>query len=97
MDSKVLKASVQEGNFLSPIYKPGTEYLRRQDLPTVYLPNGAIYIFSVAKFLMQNGIPRDRSVPFVMTQEESFDIDTEADLRQCSRILMGMPDRRNYD
>ena len=97
IDSKVLKASIQTGNYLSPIYQAGTEYKRRQDLPTVFLPNGAIYIFRVKQFLVDNTIPCERVIPFMMNLEDSFDIDTEADLRHCSRVLLGMPERRNNE
>ncbi|GAB1266420.1 acylneuraminate cytidylyltransferase family protein [Aurantivibrio infirmus] len=86
--SKFLKASIQKDNFLVPICDLDTAYTRRQDLPTVYMPNGAIYIFSVEHFLLENKIPRQRSVPYVMLEECSLDIDNEKDLAQCSRYLM---------
>lgn len=90
LDNKILKASIQQGKFLEPIYGENTAYQRRQDLPSVFLPNGAIYIFSVANFLKADRIPRSRSVPYVMSAAESMDIDTDADLMRCSHYLMGL-------
>lgn len=86
--SKFLKAYTQKNNFLSPICDVETAYTRRQDLPTVFMPNGAIYIFRVEKFCKENKIPRQRSVPFVMLEESSMDIDDQNDLANCSRYLM---------
>jgi CMP-N,N'-diacetyllegionaminic acid synthase len=52
----------------------------RQTLPVAYYPNGAIYIFSVSEFIKRSRFPSDGSVPYVMNERESIDIDTEADL-----------------
>jgi len=93
--SKFLKAYTQEDNFLSPICDIETAYTRRQDLPTVFMPNGAIYIFRVGSFNKENKIPRQRSVPFVMLEESSQDIDTERDLASCSRYLMQQQTSQN--
>lgn len=60
----------------------------RQDLPDVYFPNGAIYIFSVSSFrLNKNTIPSNGSIPFLMSDRESLDIDTEADFRCLNRLI----------
>ena len=48
---------------------------RRQDLPRVYTPNGAIYIFSVKSFLKQNSFPSNGGIPFIMEHQESWDLD----------------------
>lgn len=60
---------------------------RRQDLPKAYAPNGAIYIFRMSDFLDRGGFPSNGSVPFVMSEEDSIDIDTEEDIRYLEYVL----------
>lgn len=50
---------------------------RRQDLPQLFLPNGAMYMFEGVYL----GIPRNNVDYFLM--EENLDVDTEADFRCC--------------
>ena len=60
---------------------------RRQDLPTTYIPNGAIYAFCLSDFLDRGGFPSNGSVPFVMSEQESVDIDTEEDFALVEKLL----------
>lgn len=60
---------------------------RRQDLPAVFAPNGAIYVFRVSEFKARGGFPSNGSLPFIMNQEDSLDIDTEDDIRRAEKIL----------
>lgn len=53
---------------------------RRQDLPKCYYPNGAIYAFRISEFLARNGFPSNGSIPFIMADADSIDIDNTADL-----------------
>jgi CMP-N,N'-diacetyllegionaminic acid synthase len=62
---------------------------RRQDLPVAYIPNGAIYVFRVSDFLEHRGFPSNGSYPFVMSEIDSIDIDTEDDICNVERILGG--------
>ncbi len=62
---------------------------RRQDLPAVFAPNGAIYVFRVSEFKARGGFPSNGSMPFVMNANESLDIDTEDDIRRVETILGG--------
>lgn len=62
---------------------------RRQDLPKTYLPNGAIYIFTINDFLRCGGFPSNGGVPFVMSNTESLDVDTEADILLAEKVLGG--------
>ncbi|GAB1262029.1 acylneuraminate cytidylyltransferase family protein [Aurantivibrio plasticivorans] len=89
IDNKVLKAYVidPQSNSVLPIHSAETSYQRRQDLPEVVMPNGAMYIFSVAAFKRQNGIPRSNITPFLMTAEESADVDSPEDMQYCASLL----------
>ena len=60
---------------------------RRQDLPAVFVPNGAIYVFRVSEFKSRCGFPSNGSIPFIMNQEDSLDIDTEDDIRRAEMIF----------
>ena len=59
----------------------------RQNLPIVYLPNGAIYLFKVSKFKLNNTIPSNGSKPYVMSESLSIDVDTESDLINLDKIF----------
>jgi CMP-N,N'-diacetyllegionaminic acid synthase len=61
---------------------------RRQDLPAVFIPNGAIYIFRVSEFKSRGGFPSNGSIPFIMSQKDSLDIDAECDIH-CAEIILG--------
>ncbi len=60
---------------------------RRQDLPDVFSPNGAIYVFRVSEFKARGGFPSNGSLPFVMRSNDSLDIDTEDDIYSAEIIL----------
>jgi N-acylneuraminate cytidylyltransferase len=87
LPNKYLKAYLQQGQYLFPLYGETTAYARRQDLPPLFMPNGAIYIFSVAAFENAGAIPNTNVLPFVMSEEDSIDIDTESDLSRCSKLM----------
>lgn len=60
---------------------------RRQDLPVAYTPNGAIYVFMVSDFIESGGFPSNGSFPFIMSEIDSIDIDTEDDICYVEKIL----------
>ena len=60
----------------------------RQSLPEVYCPNGAIYIFSLAKFLEHGAFPSNGGVPYIMSERDSVDIDTEEDLILLEKLCL---------
>lgn len=74
-----------------PLLQNGNLSQNRQDLPKTYRPNGAIYIFPLSAFLEGNTFPIEGSTPFMMSLEDSVDIDTYADLARANEIW----ERRN--
>jgi CMP-N,N'-diacetyllegionaminic acid synthase len=68
--------------------KPGS-FTRRQDCPSVYEYNGAIYVMNVQS--LKNGPPGRFSKirKYVMTEEDSVDIDTNIDWVVAEAILSG--------
>lgn len=53
----------------------------RQTLEPVWIPNGAIYIFSVQDFMVCGDIPVSGAKAFEMDQLQSLDVDTVWDLK----------------
>ena len=53
---------------------------RRQELPPVYMPNGAVYVLNVPAFRSSASIYGPGAVACVMPPERSIDVDTEIDL-----------------
>ncbi len=60
---------------------------RRQDIPTVYAANGAIYVFLYSDFKKKNAFPSNGAYPYIMNAEDSLDIDTPEDLSALKRIM----------
>lgn len=75
------KCFVLDGNgLLSALFSEKLTNARRQDLPQVYKVNGAIYIFPLLTFLHSKGFPSNGSLPFIMSADESTDVDTIDDI-----------------
>lgn len=71
-----------ENGGLRPLFSDKHTNMRRQDLPTTYLANGAIYIFRVKDFFEAGGFPSYGGVPFVMDATSSIDLDAREDLER---------------
>ena len=76
-----------EDNHLKPIF--GEKYLemRRQDLPKVYMPNGAIFISTPENLRKYKSFHCPKTIPYVMPLERSVDIDKEIDF-MLAELLM---------
>ena len=76
-----------DNNDFKPLF--GDKYLRmrRQDLPDVYRPNGAIYITSLINLYKNKGFYCDNIVPYIMPAERSIDIDTVIDFMLAEQFL----------
>ena len=62
--------------------------IRRQDMPTYYEVNGAIYI-NAASDITESLSFNDNPIPYIMNREHSMDIDTWDDLGEAETILKG--------
>lgn len=65
---------------LEALFEEKMTNMRRQDLPQVYLPNGALYVFRLSDFVEYGSFPSNGSVPYLMNRRDSLDIDTENDM-----------------
>lgn len=59
----------------------------RQELPVYYRVNGAIYMGNVIRFRENKSFLGSNSVAYIMSQEDSIDIDSELDF-ELARIMM---------
>jgi len=87
IDNHICKAYIVEGEYLVALMSPSAPYQCRQLLPRTVLPNGAIYIFTASKFKEYSGIPRDKIKPFIMSKNDSIDIDSIEDFKRASMEL----------
>jgi len=76
-----------ENRYLKPIF--GGKYLnmRRQDLPKVYTPNGAIYVSTPEILRKYKSFYCSKTIPYIMPPERSVDIDNEIDF-MLAELLM---------
>lgn len=59
----------------------------RQKLPQIYRPNGAMYLMASRMFLTHKTFFVPPVMPFIMSEQESVDIDDLSDLDLCESIL----------
>lgn len=59
----------------------------RQDLPDLFMPNGAIYVVKTKTFLKYKDLVSPKTVPFLMSQDKSIDVDGLQDLKMVEKIL----------
>ena len=88
-DSKFLKAFfLTKNGYLKSISKRAFPFMNRQELPAVYLPNGAIYILRTRDFLKYRKFWIKNTLPFIMSPEESIDLDTLEDIPLVEGYLL---------
>jgi N-acylneuraminate cytidylyltransferase len=76
-DNKFLKAyRTSEEGYLAGVVNNDYPNWNRQDLPKIYMPNGAIYIMRAKGFLEKPRFWNEKTIPFVMTEAESADLDS---------------------
>ena len=61
--------------------------LRRQDLPTYYRQNGAIYIEDVDLIINRGNLLGDASYAYIMDKRSSIDIDDDIDFAIAELLL----------
>ncbi|WP_027327116.1 cytidylyltransferase domain-containing protein [Helicobacter pametensis] len=77
VDEHPLFMRTLEDNLLSPLLKTQSS-VRRQDLPPYYRLNGAIYLNLISTLTPQTSF-NDNAIGYVMSKEDSLDIDREED------------------
>jgi len=84
VDNKILKSGFVNNNKFKSLSKINFCYMNRQDLPKVYCPNGAVYIFNSDWFKNNKGFETKKTGVILMDSETSIDIDTIQDFNNAS-------------
>lgn len=79
--------SVDDQGRLRRLLDGGSTTKRRQDLPTVYALNGAVYVADAEALLRTESLITENTVPYLMPKTSSIDIDTETDLALATFFL----------
>jgi CMP-N-acetylneuraminic acid synthetase len=89
IDNKVLKAfKNNKYGYLEGILNNEYPFMRRQELPKILMPNGAIYIVNIQEFLKTRKLFTNKTISFEMSNEKSIDIDTRSDLKKIQNIKL---------
>jgi len=78
-DAGVLKWGRAEGAEFVPLSDPAHCFANRAELPPVYRPNGAVYVFDAGWFRRHGTLAAGRIGMIEMPPDRAADIDTEAD------------------
>lgn len=76
-----------ESQRLKPIITSAEVRTRRQDLPKVYVLNGAVYVTRTDWLQVERGFLNDDTLAYVMPQERSLDVDSELDLKLAELLI----------
>lgn len=88
IDNKVLKTFIEnKEGFIDGAFNNEYPFNRRQDLPKVYMPNGAIYIITKSEFDANKTLITNRTAMYEMDKAKSIDIDNEEDIEAAERYL----------
>lgn len=71
---------------LAPL-APGRLPIRRQDLPPVYLLNGAVYVARVEWLIDNKNFISEETIAHIMPRDRSLDIDMESDLEFFEKLM----------
>jgi N-acylneuraminate cytidylyltransferase len=78
---------LDDQNHIKPLFDPKLVAKQRQNLPTVYMPNGALYIVQTDWLFKNKCLIYEDTLAYVMPKERSIDIDNEHDLTVAELYL----------
>jgi len=85
VQNKILWAGgVNSDGYLQGHFGMGVYNMNRQQLPNCYMPNGAIYLASAKEF---SGFYGGHIIPYVMSSDDSIDIDCKDDFCAAEKLL----------
>jgi CMP-N,N'-diacetyllegionaminic acid synthase len=87
-DNKILKAFKENSDgYIEGIANNEYPFMPRQELPSVYMSNGAIYIIKISEFLKSKKLFCEKTIAYTMSKEKSLDIDTREDLEKAKLYM----------
>jgi len=86
-NSKILKYGFVTDNIFRSISKKEFCFQNRQELPKVFKPNGAIYIFKSNWFIKNKDFKTNSILTYEMEKKFSYDVDSLKDLKKIKKQL----------
>lgn len=84
--------TLDEHHRLYPLFPVAQSIQRRQDLPPLYIENGAVYVAQKDFLLNRKSFTTEETLAYIMPPERSWDIDNESDFYYCSLLKGGHHD-----
>ena len=85
-DTAVLKSGFVQDNSFITVAEPEFTFMNRQDLPKLFRPNGAVYVFNGGWFEKNSGFNSNNVGVVEMPNENSLDIDNQDDFDRVAQI-----------
>jgi N-acylneuraminate cytidylyltransferase len=82
--------TLNEGTKIYPLIQVGPCIERRQDLPPIYVLNGAVYVAKPEYLLKEKCFISEETLAYIMPADRSWDIDDEIDFLICA-LLKSLP------
>jgi N-acylneuraminate cytidylyltransferase len=79
---------LREDGTMKPFVDVKLKSVRRQDLPTVYVINGAVYLTQTETLVRERSFHPEGTVAYKMPAERSLDIDTKLDVILSECLLL---------
>ncbi len=80
---------VGDDGFLTYFMPDGPRYTRRQDVPQAYRRDGTLFVTRAPVILEQRSFYGSRCAPFLLSRDESMNIDTPQDWTEAEQRLAG--------
>lgn len=77
----------RENDTMKQLLELESTTLRRQELPKVYVLNGAVYVADTSWLKEKGTFLTDETVAYIMPTQRSYDIDTEEDFLFCEWMM----------
>jgi len=88
LEKKYLKTfTLNDKGFLQGSVNNKYPFMNRQELPNVYMPDGAIYIITRSAFVKTGQLFSDKTIPYFMGPGGNIDIDSIDDLKKVEKII----------
>ena len=89
IDSSVLKTLISDKQgFLSAAFEGKFPSMNRQELPSAYKPNGAIYIVKKELFLNNSTFLQQNTAMYEMEENKSIDVDLIEDIHKIEQLIL---------
>lgn len=78
---------ISKDGILEDYFEATDNSLNRQEVEETFLPNGAIYVFKYKALKENYGYYNSKTYPYIMSQDNSVDIDTIIDFRIAELMI----------